>query len=55
MAGDTGNSGVRSGQRELRVVVIERRWLPGCRVVAGSAIMIEVVLHMIGIRRRRKL
>lgn len=55
MATQTGLSGVSAGQRKFRQAVVKGRRLPGGCTVAGAAIMVERVLLMIRIFRRRKL
>lgn len=49
VTGDTGYGDVLTRQREGRGVVVECRWLPGSRRVAGSAVVIEIVRHVIRI------
>ncbi len=43
---------MRPGQRKCRRRVIERRRLPGRRIVTVHAVVVEVVLRVIRVRRR---
>ncbi len=45
----TLHPGVRSGQGELRVIVIESGRLPCSGAVANCAVVVKIVLHVIGI------
>jgi len=42
-------------QREARVIVVERRWLPCRRRMTGTAIVIEISRNMVRVRRLSKL
>lgn len=50
MARQARRRAVSAGQRELRLVVIERRRRPGRRAMTEQAIMVEVILNMAGVR-----
>jgi hypothetical protein len=47
---DAGQGDMSAGQWELGVGMAEYRWFPGGCVMTLSAIMIEIVLHVIWIR-----
>lgn len=49
MTGKALQSGVSTGQRELRLAVVEGRGLPGSRTVTIGAKMVKVVRYVIWI------
>jgi hypothetical protein len=49
MALDASQRGMRTGQRKLGLVMIERRRAPAVGAVADGAVLAEIVLHVVGI------
>ena len=50
-----GHVGMRTGQREPCIVVVERSRRPGCCVMANVALLREACGHVVGIRRSLKI
>lgn len=51
MALNTLQLDVRPGKRKLRIGMIEGRWLPGRSIVALRAIVTEIILRVVRVRR----